>query len=877
MRSILLIILLWCFPFIGKTQVQDNFSDGDFTSNPEWSGEVMKFKVNSTKKLQLDAIGTDTSYLSTKNNKINNTEWRFYIKQSFNSSANNHSRIYLVSNESNLKTSLNGYYVQFGSTQDDICLYRQDGNNSTKIISGTIGNTGNSVNEFTIKVTRDANGLWELFSDASANSNYQSEGSINDITYTSTSYFGLWCKTTSSNSTKVYFDDVYIGAIVVDTVAPVLLSISTIDNHHIDLHFNESLDAASANNNSNYTANNGLGIASNAALDATNTSLVHLSFWDPLIQGQINTLTVNNIADLKGNIAQTQQKDFVFYQVQTYDIVFNEVMADPSPVVGLPEWEYIELFNRSNFPISLNNWTLEIGSTTKTLPDSTISPHGYIIIAHQNASGDLSAYGTFIGLSSFSLTNSAQQLILKNDKGNFIHQIRYDKSWYRDDYKSEGGWSLEQIDPENPCGCSKNWKAANNTKGGTPGQINSVDQDNPDKTSPEADRVVLIDSLTLRLYFTEIMDTSSSLLDTNVYQVSDIGRPTQIIASYPDYQSVFLKFSKPFKTKKVYTLKIQSFSTGLVVSDCAGNYINGFSDLPFGIPEQADSNDVIINEVLFNPPNNGVDYVELYNKSDKILDIKNLRLANWNNDLQIYEHIKVLSEDGFLFFPHSFIVFSTNSLIVQQQYYVTQARQMIQITSMISLPNTEGNVVVLNSALQQIDQFDYNEDMHYDLIQDPKGISLERINYNEPTQKRDNWHSAATEGSINNTHMGNNGTPTRQNSQYSEDPKFAGDFSIEKDIFSPDNDGYNDQLEIIYQFGTSGYTANIRIYNSKGQLVRSLINNELLATEGVIRWDGLTNDNQKANIGIYVIYIEVFNLNGDVKHYKLKTVVAGHI
>ena len=162
MRKLLYFITLFLLPFIAFSQIQDDFSDGDFSNNPTWNGDDAQFKINTSKKLQLNSSGSDTSYLSTTNSLLNNTEWRFYIKQSFNSSSNNHSRIYLVSDQANLKSNLNGYFIQFGSPQDDICLYRQDGNAVTKIISGTNGNTGNSVNEFTLKVTRDANGNWEL-------------------------------------------------------------------------------------------------------------------------------------------------------------------------------------------------------------------------------------------------------------------------------------------------------------------------------------------------------------------------------------------------------------------------------------------------------------------------------------------------------------------------------------------------------------------------------------------------------------------------------------------------------------------------------------------------------------------------------------------
>ncbi len=875
MRIILLFLLFACIPLVGISQIQDDFSDGDFTSNPVWTGNDAQFKISNTKKLQLNSSGADTSYLSTPNVLLNNTEWRFYIKQSFNSSSNNHSRIYLVSDQANLKSNLNGYFIQFGSTQDDICLYRQDGNSVTKIISGTNGNTGNSVNEFTLKVTRDASGNWELFSDATAGSNFQSEGSATDITYTSTAYFGFWCKYTSSNSTKFYFDNVYVGTILVDTFPPKLLSIQVKGQHDLDLYFDENLDTLSANNNTNYNVNNGLGVASSATLDVSNHSIVHLTFWDPFVQAQVNTLTVTNIADVKGNIAPNQQKDFVFYEVQSYDVVFNEIMADPSPQVGLPNWEYIELYNSTNLPISLGNWTLQIGSVIKTLPDSIINPHGFILIAHQNAYPDLSSFGPFIGLGSFSLTNSSQQLILKNEKGNFIHQINYNTFWYADPNKEDGGWSLEQVDPENPCGCIKNWLASINSNGGTPGATNSVNKANPDQTKPDLERIVVVDSTIIRVYFTEIMD-SVSILDTSSYTVDHYGHPIEVKPSYPDYRSVYLKFSKPFQKRNTYMLEIRRVTIDLF-EDCVGNALYSHSYQTFGIPEYPDSNDVVINEILFNPQSPGVDYIELFNRSDKIIDLKDLRLANWNEDTQNFEHIKDLSEEGFIFMPSVHLVVCTDRLIVQKQYMVNHPDWLLQIPSMISLPNTEGNVLLITSSYTMVDRVDYNEDMHYPLIQNPKGISLERLNFDWPSEDRQNWHSSAyaKTGPYQSDDYG--GTPTAYNSQYSMDTLFNGDFGLVKEILSPDNNGIDDVLTIKYKYSTAGFTANIRIFNSRGQLVRNLINNELLSTDGYFIWDGLDDNNHKANIGIYIVYIEVFNLNGDVKHFKLKAVLAGHI
>ena len=94
------------------------------------------------------------------------------------------------------------------------------------------------------------------------------------------------------------------------------------------------------------------------------------------------------------------------------------------------------------------------------------------------------------------------------------------------------------------------------------------------------------------------------------------------------------------------------------------------------------------------------------------------------------------------------------------------------------------------------------------------------------------------------------------------------------EVFTPDNDGDKDYTFINYKFSETGYTINIRIYDANGREIRNLVRNELLGSEGKFQWDGVDNENQKARIGIYIVYMEVFNLSGKVKKFK-KQVVLG--
>jgi len=183
--------------------------------------------------------------------------------------------------------------------------------------------------------------------------------------------------------------------------------------------------------------------------------------------------------------------------------------------------------------------------------------------------------------------------------------------------------------------------------------------------------------------------------------------------------------------------------------------------------------------------------------------------------------------------------------------------------------NDEGTVIIATYAGKIIDVFNYSEDMHYPLLNYVDGVSLERTNFNTSTSDKNNWHSAAESVGF--------GTPAYRNSQFVSSEILNEPIVVEPEIFSPDNDGYNDLISIKYTFDQPGYNMTVDIYNAKGQLTRKLVNNEYLGTTGLINWDGIQDDNSKAPIGIYVFYIQVFDLNGNVKQYKKTGVLASKL
>ena len=67
-----LLLLLLCLPLFGFGQFTDNFSDGDFTSNPIWVGDVGSFEVDTNNILHLNDSIASSSSLVTQSQAIVN-------------------------------------------------------------------------------------------------------------------------------------------------------------------------------------------------------------------------------------------------------------------------------------------------------------------------------------------------------------------------------------------------------------------------------------------------------------------------------------------------------------------------------------------------------------------------------------------------------------------------------------------------------------------------------------------------------------------------------------------------------------------------------------------------------------------------------------
>ncbi len=544
-----------------------------------------------------------------------------------------------------------------------------------------------------------------------------------------------------------------------------------------------------------------------------------------------------------------------------FDIIIDELMADPTPQINLPNNEWIELRNTSATAFNLAGWRISDASgQSGPMPNYNLMPDSFVIVCTANAVTAMSAYGSTIAVTSFpTLDNTGDIIYLRSSQNKIIHTVNYSDAWYKNELKKDGGWSLEMIDTKNPCSGFTNWKASIDTKGGTPGKKNSIDAANPDATAPQLLRAYATDSVNISLIFDEPLDSLKAATANN-YNISDgIGTPQSSITVSPTFDKVTLKLNTALSRNKVYTITVSA------VSDCAGNTIAAKNTARVGLTEIADSLDIVINEILFNPKSNGTDYVEIYNRSNKIADLKQTYIAN-RSSAGVISNIKQLSTANYLLFPQSFMVITEDPSIIKRDFITKNMDAFITVASMPSYNDDKGDVILLNVQGNITDELQYDEKWHFKLIDNREGIALERIDYNAPTQQPDNWHSASTSVGY--------GTPTYKNSQFKINAGVQGEITATPEIVSPDNDGIDDFATIDYSFPSAGYITNITIFDAAGRVVRNLQRNALCGIKGNYRWDGLGEKNQKLPVGIYIIYSEVFNLVGKKKQFKNTIVLA---
>jgi hypothetical protein len=326
------------------------------------------------------------------------------------------------------------------------------------------------------------------------------------------------------------------------------------------------------------------------------------------------------------------------------------------------------------------------------------------------------------------------------------------------------------------------------------------------------------------------------------------------------FDRIQLTLQEPLREDRWYDLSVTDG-----VRDCAG-YAVPPAHFRFALPQRADSTDVVFNEILFRPLPESYSFIELYNRSQKAVRVNDLQIALRNSSGNLSSPV-ALSEEAYLLLPEQYLVISRNTDAIIRQFNVNNSDGFLQVPNMPSLTRESGMVVLLNRSLRIVDEIHYSLAEHTDALTETTGVSLERLHPDRNSLDPSNWHTAAQTAGF--------ATPGQQNSQFTEATAGQSGVTLLPEVFSPDNDGIDDVLNICYRLEEPSTTVDLIIFDASGRRVLQLLKQQIAGTEGIITWDGFNDSHRRALTGVYIIYFHAYNSSGFDKSFKLPCVLAG--
>ncbi len=860
------VILLFCFiPVTVFSQVSYNFETGSShgwiqSIDNRWAadstGPIMgKYSLHHTydnSETGSDQIGTRLKRLHPESGT---TSWSFKIRYGADPSSSNNWAVFLTADndpsEMHPGGKINGYAmgVDLAGYDDTLRLWkvREGGISTVKSLPVNWQTDIGTATAARIDVERSAAGEWNM--KVSYNSVVRT-ASCTDPDLFSVHWFGVCYKYTSTRDRLLWIDDISVDGFFEDTDdGPAIIKAYPAGRSMLEVFFDRDLTPFSAlTGNFECLPSSGMPVS----VTADESRKLRIIFPGNLPNKTPCTIVAKNICDADSICADNVSFEFTPAFAGPGDILISEIMADPLPPVSLPAKEYLEIKNATGYGYSLNSWKLITGTENSIFPDSFIGPGESEILCSVSDTGLFSVYGHVIGLKSFpALTDEGRTLVITDDLGNMIHWVSYSRGWYGDKLKSEGGWSLEIIDTGYPFFGEGNWRASVSPEGGTPGKTNSVSGNNPDKIFKGITNVFPTDSLTLIVIFSESVGDPGKLI--NLAGIGGTGIDSIISCNYTGMEFKAVA-EKPFRKGKVYTFKIRAGLT-----DRAGNSPLRES-FRFGIPEAPAVNEIVFNELLFNPLPGDADYIELFNNSDRVFDANRLYLVSLNDETADTSEPVVLSDTGRCILPGAYYTVTTSRDAIINRYYSNADTDIYEVSGLPSMPDDKGHLILLNAKAEKTDEVVYNEKMHFQLLSGFEGVSLEKIRPGFFSPDIKNWHSASE--------FSGWGTPGMINSAYTEMTGNGNAVVFSSNRISPDNDGNEDVLVIDLSLTGNSNVVTILVFDEYGSIVRKLVRNFYCSDKLSVVWDGTADNASVVDAGIYVILISVYDETGKTVKWK---------
>ena len=650
--------------------------------------------------------------------------------------------------------------------------------------------------------------------------------------------------------------------IMTDNQPPVLHAVQTLDQSTLQLIFSERISSKTAMDRDSYAITPRRGIQLISSIRDT----VTLFLSQDLAPEQPYQLTVSGLQDVFGNTIATATREIIyvpFSDAQQGDIVINEILYSRAGA-GAPE--FVELYNRTNQNFDLSGWRIGDASSTATLDSGTRLRAGEYLVITDNASlaeiVDNSAY-----VSNFpSLNDDKDAVYIQNERDTRIDSLFYTNAFGG----ASDGISAERKDPGAASNDPANFASSTADGGATPGKQNSVFQ--LDDIAPRITFSRIFANGDIEVRFSEFISLSQDLAFT-------LGQQQLTIDSFdPDNGNViYLNTPSGTAPGSPQTITAQN------LRDVSGN-VTATAKQDVAQPLNAD--DVVINEILFDPLSDSGDnqpdqseYIELRNIRDYAVSLEGITLHDApDEDGAVRTLTPVSSRSKFIPARGTALIYADDETSTLGQSKLAEffelknpeSNSVIQVDrSSLSLSSTDDAIFLSGKEGFEVDSVYYDESWHNPNLVDTDGIALERINPFGPSNDASNWGSSINE---------KGGTPNRENSLFqtsgNSNQQEVG-ISFTPNPFSPDDDGTEDNLFINYKLDQPDYLMTVLIYDRYGRLVRELADSKPAGLQGSLIWNGLKDNGSRNRIGIYIVIFKAFDsAGGDNRTFKKTVVLA---
>ncbi len=574
---------------------------------------------------------------------------------------------------------------------------------------------------------------------------------------------------------------------------------------------------------------------------ATRTPQIHSYRFTDLAPGLHRyTLLLENNKDT--NVFNNRLDINLFKTCPYNAIVINEILYNTEN----KDQEWIELFNRSAFPINLKNWQLSDSRKRVLLTDSTVilPSFQYLLLANKPIAAETAA---IINDRLPEFNNRGDEVILYDPGYTLVDSMEYSELG-----RAQKQISLERIRYEKSSLNPENWAFSTDSSGSTPGYLNS--------NSPKAHDISLCrddfsnikatyqngESATIKV---PVINSGRQPIDQAVIRLFCAELHDSLNASLIDEKAI--TDLEPQEKRSIAFLW-QNLAAGvhyLLAEVWYEKDLNPFNDLGKKLVTVGyDKSCLVINEIMASPAVGQPEWFELYNPATTPVELFNWTFSDSDsNRYPLVHSSSLLKGQCFAIVAEALpeITKQSNACYIEPENFPTL--------------NTEDRVSLFDGTGTLIDEIDYAT-----LTVETRGKSIERINPNIAANRSDNWAICVD---------AKGHTAGLPNSLFTHLPCTRAKINIAPNPFSPDGDGCDDRTAIRFSLPLKIAKINVKIFDCKGRMVRFLCNNKPTGRETTVFWDGLDDFTRPCRSGIYIIAVEALDRNNTKKEKLIKTVV----